>query len=107
MCSNTQKRVSRCSNGITLRTPPAPMMTISPGSMSRSNSAPMMSSAQVSEARIHDWPSRPRTKDPCRADPSENQRPHPERVAYPDDLVLRESHEGIGALDLAQRIGQP
>ena len=42
-------------------TPRAPIMTISPGSTSRTNSAPMMSSAQVSDARIQASARRPRT----------------------------------------------
>src|SRR5580704_2524344 len=48
-----------------------------------------------------------RSQDPGLAEPPEDQRPHAERIAHPDHLVLRESNEGIGALDLPQRIGQP
>ena len=48
-----------------------------------------------------------RGQDPGLAEPAEHQRPHAERVAHPDDLVLRQRHQRIGALDLPQRIGQP
>ena len=61
MYSKTQSRFGSGANGLTLRTPSAPIMTISPGSTSRTNSASMMSKAQVSEARIQASPSRPST----------------------------------------------
>ena len=48
-----------------------------------------------------------RGEDPGFAEPSEHQRPHAQRVAHADDPVLRQRHQRIGALDLAQRIDQP
>ena len=95
MYSKTQSRFGSGANGLTLRTPPAPMMTISPGSTSRTNSASMMSRAQVSD-----------DEDPRVAEPAEHQRPHAQRVAHPDQRLLRQRHQRIGALDLAQRVGQ-
>ncbi len=52
----------RCgSNGWWLFSPSSSITTISPGSTSRRNSAPMMSSAQVSDDRTQPSPSRPIT----------------------------------------------
>ena len=48
-----------------------------------------------------------RRQDPGFAEAAEHQRPHAERVAHADDLVLRQRRQRIGALDLAQRIDQP
>ena len=97
MYSKMQKRLARCARtGLVLRTPLAPIITISPGSTSRTNSAPMMSRAQVSDARIHASPSWPSTE-----------RPHAERIAHADDAFLRQRDQRIGALDLAQRVDQP
>ena len=62
MYSKTQNRFGRGANGAKLSTPAAPIVTISPGSTSRTYSAPMMSSAQVSDARIQPSPIRPSTK---------------------------------------------
>src|SRR5712671_2673601 len=47
-----------------------------------------------------------RGQDPRIAQPTEDQRPHPEWVAHTDDLALRDRHQRIGALNLPQRIGQ-
>jgi hypothetical protein len=58
------------------RCPPASITTISPGSTSRTNSAPMMSSAQVSEARIQ-----------APVEIAEHQRPDAERIAAADQLL--------------------
>jgi hypothetical protein len=62
-----------------LSMPLAVTTTISPGFRSRTKRAPMMSSAQVSEARIH------------------------ERVAAADHLLGRQRHQREGALELAHR----
>ncbi len=96
MYSKTQSRFGTAANGLKLRTPPAPIMTISPGSTSRTNSASMMSRAQVSEDRIHASPRRPSTSGL-----------HPQRIAHPDHRLLRQRDQRIGSLDLLQRIGQP
>ena len=50
MYSNTQNRSRVRPNGLIECTPWSLITTISPGSMSRTNSAPTISSAQVSEA---------------------------------------------------------
>ena len=47
-----------------------------------------------------------RGEDPRVAEPAEHQRAHPERVAHPDQRLLRQRDQRIGALDLAQRVGQ-
>ena len=55
-----QKRGARGANGLIERTPSAPITTTSPGSISRTKRALMMSRAQVSDARIQassSWPS--------------------------------------------------
>ena len=52
MYSKMQGRGGIGGNGLWLCTPSSSNTTISPCSMSRTNLAPMMSSAQVSEARI-------------------------------------------------------
>ena len=52
MYSKMQKRLAAGLNGLMLSTPLSVMMTISPGSMSRTTRAPMMSNATVSDARI-------------------------------------------------------
>ncbi len=54
-----QNRGRRGWNGKMLSTPAAVAITISPGSTSRTNSAPMMSSAHVSEASTQPSPTRP------------------------------------------------
>jgi hypothetical protein len=54
-----QKRGLTGWNGKKLSTCPCSQITISPGSTSRTNSAPMMSSAQVSEASTQPSPIRP------------------------------------------------
>ena len=48
-----------------------------------------------------------RGQDPGVAEPAQHQRPHAQRVAHADELVLRQRRQRIGALDLAQRVGQP
>ena len=95
MYSKTQSRFVSMLNGLMLRTPPAPMITISPGSTSRTNSASMMSRAQVSDAMIQ-----------ASAEPADHQGPHAERVAHPDHRILRQRTDRIGALHLMQRIDQ-
>ncbi len=56
-----QKRDGVSPKGFTLRRPAASITTTSPGCTSRTNSAPTMSSAQVSDARIQPSPVRPST----------------------------------------------
>ena len=56
----------------------------------------MMSRAQVSEAMIQASPSRP-----------EHERPHPQRIANADHIVLANRHQRPGALDLPHRLDQP
>ena len=48
-----------------------------------------------------------RGQDPGLAEPAQHQRPHAQRVAHADHLVLRQRRQRIGALDLAQRVDQP
>ena len=72
------------------------MTTISPGSISRTNSAPMMSSAQVSE-RQH----------PAVADAAQHQRAHAQRIAHADQLGPGHRDDGERALDPAQRVLHP
>ena len=56
-----QKRRARAANGLMLSVPLAVAVNTSPGSMSRTKRAPMMSSAQLSDARIGAPSSSPRT----------------------------------------------
>ena len=64
MYSNTQNRSRERPNGLMLCTPWSLITTTSPGSTSRTKSAPTMSSAQVSEAStqppVPSLPMRPR-----------------------------------------------
>ena len=48
-----------------------------------------------------------RGENPGTRQSTQNQRPHAERIAHADDLVLRQRHQRIGPLDLPQRVGQP
>ena len=61
MYSKMQGRIGCAGNGLRLLTPLASMTITSPFSMSRTNLAPMMSSAQVSEQRIGQPSSSPST----------------------------------------------
>ena len=88
--------LSRRPNGFRLRTPPAPMMTISP----RLDVAHEIGADDVERAGL-------RGEDPGIAEPAEHQRPHAQRVAHADHPVLRQRDQRIGALDLAQRVDQP
>ena len=65
--------------------------TTSPFSTSRTNSAPMMSSAQVSEASTQDF-----------AELAEDERPDAEGVARADQLLVGEADQRVGAFDLEQ-----
>ncbi len=47
-----------------------------------------------------------RRKDPRLAEAAKHQRAHAERVAHPDQRLLRQRDQRIGSLDLAQRVGQ-
>ena len=95
MYSKMQGRGGLGGNGLWLCAPRSSNTMISPGSMSRTNLAPMMSSAQVSEVRIGQPSSSPSTK---RADA--------ERIARADQLLVGHRHQCIGAFDGAQRIDE-
>jgi hypothetical protein len=72
------------------------MTTISPGSISRTNSAPTMSRAQVSELSAQ--PS---------SDPAQHQRAHAQRIAHADQLGAGHRDDGKRAFDPAQRVLHP
>ena len=91
-----QKRGWARWKGKKLSMPSAVEITISPGSTSRTNSAPMMSRAQVSEASTQRV-----------AELAEHQRPDAERVAHADELGAGHRDDGEGALDAAERVLQP
>ncbi len=42
-----------------------------------------------------------------RADPPQDQRPHPQRIAHPDQRVRRQRHQRVGAHHLLERVDQP
>ena len=44
---------------------------------------------------------------PALADPSEDQRPHAERIAHAHQRRARQRHQGVGADDLLERVDQP
>ncbi len=88
-------------NGLMLCTPLSLITTISPGSTSRTNSAPTMSSAQVSR-REHPAASAIR-----RADAAQDQRPHAQRVAHAHQRLVGQRDQRIGAHHLLQRVDQP
>ena len=69
-------------------------MTISPGSTSRMKSAPRMSRAQVSDARIAGI-----------LEAAQDERPHAQGIAHADDAAVEQAHQRPGALDLAERVG--
>src|SRR6516164_422463 len=48
-----------------------------------------------------------RGEDPGVGETAENQWPHSERIAHPNDLVLRKGYQRKGALDLPQGVDQP
>ncbi len=81
--------------GFTLCTPSLSMITISPCSMSRTKRAPMMSSAQVSDARI---------QAPSRSPSTSGRMPSGSRAA--DQLLVGEGDERIGAFELAQGVDE-
>ena len=95
MCSKTQKRRGCLVKGLIERRPLPSMMTISPGSTSRTKRAPMMSSAQVSEVRIQASSSRPI-----------DQRPHAHRIAHAEQRLVGQQQQRVGALDAAERVDQ-
>ena len=100
MYSNTQNRSRVRPNGLMLCTPWSLITTISPGSTSRTKSAPTMSSAQVSLASTQ-------PPVPSVADAAEDQRPHAERVAHAHQRLVGQRDQRIGADHLLQRIDQP
>ena len=69
--------------------------TISPGFRSRTNRAPMMSSAQVSEARIHDA-----------VEVAQHQRADAERIAAADHLLGGQRDQRESAFDLPHGIDE-
>src|ERR1700733_13914041 len=78
MYSKMQGRAGCLGSGKKLFTPSSSMTTTSPFSMSRTNFAPMMSSAQVSE----------------------------QRIARADELLVGQRHQRISALDLSQGLDE-
>ena len=74
---------------------PREITTTSPFSMSRTNFAPMMSSAQVSDARIRQPSSSPSTSGRM-----------PSGSRAPISFLLVRRDQGIGAFDLAQRLDE-
>ena len=78
-----------------LSMPLAVTTTISPGFRSRTKRAPMMSSAQVSDA-----------EDPGAVEIAEHQRADAERVAAADHLLGGERHQREGAFDLAHGLDE-
>ena len=85
----------RRSNGRTERHPVASMMTISPGSTSRTKWAPTTSSAGVSEASTQPLSSLPRQS---------GQKPF--GIAGADDVAFVHEHEREGALEAGQHLGE-
>ena len=83
-------------NGRKLRTPVSLTMISSPGSTSRRIVAPITSSATVSEAKMVASPSLPMTSGRMPSGSRQATRP-----------FGGQAEQRIGALDLAQRIGQP
>ena len=95
MYSKMQGRGRIGGNGLSDCAPSSENTTTSPFSTSRTYCAPMMSSAQVSEARIGQPSSSP-----------EHQRADAERIARADQLLVGEGDERIGAFELAQRLDE-
>ena len=81
--------------GRSVRSRPRRITTTSPGSTSRSNSAPIRSNAQVSLATTQAPPSR-----------AERERPEAVRIARRDQRVVGEHHEAEGALHARERVDQ-
>ena len=102
MYSNTQNRSRERPNGLMLCTPWSLITTTSPGSTSRTKSAPTISSAQVSDASTQ-----PPVPSGSRADAAEDQRAHAERVAHAHQRLGGQRHQRIGADHLLQRVDQP
>ena len=82
---------AKCSDSRPLRE----MRTISPGSISRTYSAPIRSKAQVSEATSQASPRRP-----------EAERAEAARIADGVHLVARQNQQRIGAFDLIERVAE-
>ena len=95
MYSKMQGRAGCLGSGKKLFTPSPSMTTTSPFSMSRTNFAPMMSSAQVSEHRIGLPSNSPSTS---------GRMPSGSRGA--DQLLVGQRDERIGALDLGQGLDE-
>ena len=91
-----QKRGFDGAKGRSLFRTPSSITTISPGSTSRMNSAPMMSSAQVSDESTQPSP-----------EPPEDERADAERVADADELRAGHGDDGEGAFDAAERVLHP
>ena len=91
-----QGRGGQGGKGLWLSIPSSEMTTISPFSTSLTKRAPMMSSAQVSEARMVGV-----------AELAYDQRPDAQRIADADEFLHRQQCERVGAIDPHQRIDQP
>ena len=90
-----QGLAGRRGKGKKLVTPSASMTTTSPFSTSRTNLAPMMSSAHVSEA-----------EDRAPVELAQHQGTDAERIASADQLVVGQRDEGVSAFDLGQRLDE-
>ena len=95
MYSKTQSRFGSGANGLTLRTP----VGADHDDLAGLDLAHEFGVDDVEGAGF-------RGEDPGVAEPAEHQRAHAERVAHADQRLLRQRHQRIGALDLAQRVGQ-
>ena len=95
MYSKMQGRAGCLGSGKKLFTPSPSMTTTSPFSTSRTNFAPMMSSAQVSEHRIG-----------LAIELAKHERADAERIARADQLVVGQRHERVRALDFGQGLDE-
>ena len=82
-------------NGLWLCAPSSSNTSTSPFSTSRTYCAPIMSSAQVSEAQNR-----------AAVQLAEDQRPDAERVARADQFLVGHADEGVGAFELTQALDE-
>ncbi len=94
MYSKMQGRARSLGNGKKLFTPSPSITTTSPFSMSRTNFAPIMSSAQ------------PPRKNRAPVKLAEHERANAERIACADQLLVGQRNERVSALDLGQRLDE-
>src|SRR5215510_14359449 len=90
MYSKMHGRCGIGGNGLCDWAPSSSKITTSPFSTSRTYCAPMMSRAQVSDARM------------AAVELADDQRPDPKRVSCADQLLVGETDESVGALELTQ-----